>query len=146
MVCTSYSLRHLGNRHGSTRGSTALQTSPEAHGATHVLQRLWDGLLAGAELQDVENRIMEVEPELFLQASAWAKTFTPFRSVVAEVADRLTISVLVLPRKLLEGSRCSSCVMYLRCFTTVTRPHVIDCGDFLYWQSSSLHDEPSGGT
>eukprot|EP00903_Cladosiphon_okamuranus_P016266 g15002.t1 len=42
--------------------------------------------------------MMEVETELFSQASSWSKTFTPLRTVVAEVADSLSVSVLVLPR------------------------------------------------
>lgn len=103
MANASYSLRcPYGNQHGSTRRSTALPASPAAHGTPEALQRIWDGLLAGVELQDTEKQMMEVEPDMFSQASAWAKTFTPFRSVVAEVADSLTISVLVLPRKLLR--------------------------------------------
>ncbi|CAM9328165.1 unnamed protein product, partial [Laminaria digitata] len=51
-----------------------------------------------AELQDVERLLIGVETGLFPQASAWAKTWTPMRCVVAEVADSLSISVLVLPR------------------------------------------------
>ncbi|CAM9759266.1 unnamed protein product [Pylaiella littoralis] len=97
-TCGEISRCSSGDRHGSTRRSTALPAIPAAHGATHALQRICDGLLAGAELQDVENQLMEVEHEYFSQASAWSKTFTPFRSVVAEVADSFTISVLVLPR------------------------------------------------
>lgn len=103
MASISYSLRcPYGHRRGSTRRSTALPASTAADGTPQALQRIWDGLLAGAELQDMENRMMAVEPHMFSQASAWAKTFTPFRSVVAEEADSLTISVLVLPRKLLR--------------------------------------------
>lgn len=70
-----------------------------APSATHALQRIWDELSAGAELHEVEGRMMEVETDLFAQASAWSKTFTPLRTVVAEVADGISVSVLVLPRE-----------------------------------------------
>lgn len=68
-------------------------------GTSHALQHVWDELVDGAELQDVEELLMGVETGLFPQASAWAKTWTPMRCVVAEVADSRSISVLVLPRE-----------------------------------------------
>eukprot|EP00752_Nemacystus_decipiens_P012918 g11433.t1 len=73
-----------------------------APSVNHALQRIWDELSAGAQLHEVEGRMMEVETELFSQASAWSKTFTPLRTVVAEVAESdkisMSVSVLVLPR------------------------------------------------
>lgn len=67
----------------------------------HALQRVWDDLVDGAELQDVEKLLVGVEAGLFPQAPAWAKTWTPMRCVVAEVDDSrsMSISVLVLPRE-----------------------------------------------
>lgn len=83
-------------------------------GSTHALQRLWDELLRGAGLEDVEDRVMEVEAELFPQATAWSKSFTPMRTVVAEVADSKSISVLVLPRESLLLGSFFSCVFPLK--------------------------------
>lgn len=80
------------------RPTSAVSAEPST---THALQRIWDGLVSGAELQDVERLLIGVETGLFPQASAWAKTWTPMRCVVAEVADSLSISVLVLPREYL---------------------------------------------
>lgn len=78
----------------------AAAAAAAAPSATHALQQIWDELSAGAELREVEARMMEVETELFSQASAWSKTFTPLRTVVAEVAGSMSVSVLVLPREL----------------------------------------------
>lgn len=97
---TTTTTRPLRNGARPTRAATAAVPS-----TTHVLQRIWDELSAGAPLQEVEDRMMEVETELFSQASAWSKTFTPLRTVVAEVADAnadadsMSVSILVLPRK-----------------------------------------------
>lgn len=57
---------------------------------------------------------MEVEAELFPQATAWSKSFTPMRTVVAEVADSKSISVLVLPRESLLLGSFFSCVFPLK--------------------------------
>lgn len=55
--------------------------------------------------------MMEVETELFSQASAWSKSFTPLRTVVAEVADSMSVSVLVLPREFpRQPSRLAYCL------------------------------------
>lgn len=83
---------------GSNPGRSTSAISAESSTA-HALQRVWDDLVDGAELQDVEKLLVGVEAGLFPQASAWAKTWTPMRCVVAEVADRRSISVLVLPRE-----------------------------------------------
>ncbi len=88
-------------------GKAAAASAPSATlGSTHALQRLWDELSRGVGLKDIENRVVEVEAELFPQADAWSRTFTPMRTVVAEVADNSkSISVLVLPRESpLQGS------------------------------------------
>jgi len=52
---------------------------------------------------------MDVEAELFPQAPAWSKTFTPMRTVVAEVADEISVSVLILPRESLPGGAPLPC-------------------------------------
>lgn len=82
------------------RHSAAAPTAAPTDSATHTLQGIWDELSAGAQLHEVEGRMMEVETEVFSQASAWSKTFTPLRTVVAEVAGSMSVSVLVLPREL----------------------------------------------
>eukprot|EP00904_Undaria_pinnatifida_P002624 jgi/Undpi1/12362/HiC_scaffold_5.g02034.m1 len=66
----------------------------------HALQRVWNDLVGGAELQDAEKLLVGVEAGLFPQASVWAKTWTPMRCVIAEIDDSrfISISVLVLPR------------------------------------------------
>lgn len=68
---------------------------------THALQRVWNDLVGGAELQDAEKLLVGVEAGLFPQASVWAKTWTPMRCVIAEIDDSrfISISVLVLPRE-----------------------------------------------
>ena len=89
--------QHAVPRVGAAASSAAL-------GSTHALQRLWDELSRGAELDDVEDQALEVEAEVFAQASSWSKTFTPLRTVVAEVADSsMSISVLVLPSESQPG-------------------------------------------
>lgn len=88
------------SRTAARGGRPSTAAAAAAASTNHALQRIWDELLAGAQLHEVEGRMMEVEPEFFAQASAWSKTFTPLRTVAAEVADNVSISVLVLPREL----------------------------------------------
>lgn len=81
-----------------SNGRSTLAVAAESSTA-HALQRVWDELVDGAELQDVEKLLTGVKSGLFPQASAWAKTWTPMRCVVAEVGDSRSISILVLPRE-----------------------------------------------
>eukprot|EP00903_Cladosiphon_okamuranus_P016267 g15002.t2 len=89
---------HASPRSQRSAISAKAATAAPTDSATYTLQEIWDELSAGAQLHEVEERMMEVETELFSQASSWSKTFTPLRTVVAEVADSLSVSVLVLPR------------------------------------------------
>ncbi|CAM9291384.1 unnamed protein product, partial [Discosporangium mesarthrocarpum] len=68
------------------------------------IQRLFDTLQlddaqpADELLLDVQHLMLDVKALDFPQAQAWAKARTPMRSVVAEVGEKLSLSVLVLPR------------------------------------------------
>lgn len=103
------------------RSMSAISAEP---GISHALQHVWDELVDGAELQDVEKLLMGVETGLFPQASAWAKTWTPMRCVVAEVADSRSISVLVLPREydMIPRRRFSG-----RCSIISSQPQIPAC-------------------
>lgn len=92
------------SRGSNGRSTSAVTAEPST---AHALQRVWDELVDGAELQDVEKLLTGVKTGLFPQASAWAKTWTPMRCVVAEVGDSRSISILVLPREYDTPSRVS---------------------------------------
>ncbi|CAM9465418.1 unnamed protein product, partial [Scytosiphon promiscuus] len=64
------------------------------------LQRVWDVVQEGvAKLDHVQQLMMEVDTEPFTQAAAWKKSYTSLRCIIAEVPDKISISVLVLPRR-----------------------------------------------
>lgn len=91
---------------GITRRSGAVVSAtaaPPGPSTSDNLQHICDRLLVdGAELKDVERLVMNIEANIFPQASAWSKTWTPMRAIIAEVEDGMSISVLVLPRKCCE--------------------------------------------
>lgn len=82
------------------------------------LQRVWDLVQDGsaAELDNVEQLMMEVDTETFTQATAWKKSYTSLRCVIAEVRDQISISVLVLPREYAGGRISRTSIL---CFVVI---------------------------
>lgn len=79
----------------TTVGSTNSDSAAVSHAA---LQRVFDGILAGDGLKDVENTLATVDESIFNQADAWKNSWVPMRSVIAETG-RFAVSVLSIPRE-----------------------------------------------